>query len=86
MSAINATELGPAVRERMQFLARFIQKLASEEIWALLDALFPAMSEETKEDLHDTILASQDGPPDATQYLSPEEFLADLKNSKPNRP
>jgi len=36
----------------MDHLARFIAQMEPEEIWGLLDSLFPGLPEEEKEDLY----------------------------------
>ena len=68
-----------AVVIRMKALANYICKLESEEIFALLDVLFPNMSEDDKEDIHDTIQCSLDGPIDPEECLTAEEFFAQLE-------
>ena len=75
MPAVNMNK----VQNRMEFLAGIIQNLASEEIFALLDQIFPAISEEEKEDLHDAILTSQDGISDPEDCLSSDDFFGQLE-------
>ena len=67
---------------RMQALARYVYTLESEEIFAFLDALCPGMSIEDKEDIHDTIICSRDGPVDPDELLSAEEFFAELERER----
>ena len=47
------------IYRKMSFLANFVSRMGSEEIWAFLDSLFPSMSEDEKEDLYGQIVASQ---------------------------
>jgi hypothetical protein len=48
-----------AVRTRMDHLARFIAQMQPEEIWGLLDSLFPSLSENDKEDLYGLVIAKE---------------------------
>jgi len=66
----------------MEALARFIATLGSEEIWALLDALFPGLDEGEKEDLHDMILASHFSGDDVAEGRPAEEVFAGLKKER----
>jgi len=75
MSAVNMNK----AQVRMEFLASIIRSLPSEEIFALLDQVFPGMGEEEKEDLHDMILASQDGEIDPADSLSADDFFSQLE-------
>jgi hypothetical protein len=71
-----------AIKARMEFLAGIIQKLSSDEIWALLDALFLTMGEEEKEDLHDAILASQDTKAAPEDCLPADQFFVQLERAR----
>jgi len=47
------------IRPKMEALARFVLHMEDSEIWAFLDALFPDMNEEEKEELFGSILIYQ---------------------------
>lgn len=44
---------------RMDLLARFITRMEPEEIWSFLDALFPSLPEDDKEDLYGLVIVRQ---------------------------
>jgi len=48
-----------AVRPKMKALAQLVFHLEPDETWAFLDALFPRMSEDDKENLYDLIIFEQ---------------------------
>lgn len=75
MSTVNKNK----IQARMEFLAGIIRNLSGEEIFALLDQVFPGMGEDEKEDLHDIILASRDGNVDPDDCLTPGEFFEQLE-------
>ncbi len=50
---------GSEKKEKMQALAGFIHRLESDELWALLDALFPGMGEDDKEDIYGAVISAQ---------------------------
>ena len=81
MPVTNRNE-GYVVSTKMKALAGFISHMESEEIWELLDALFPNMTEPTKEDLHDIILASQFSNGDITEGRPAEDVFADLERER----
>jgi len=74
MSAVEMSK----TETRMEFLAGIIRSLSSEEIFCLLDQVFPGMDESQKEDLHDVILASRDGVIDRSQCVSATDFFDHL--------
>ena len=75
MSAVNLNK----IQAKMEFLAGIIRSLSSEDLFALLDQVFPNVGEEEKEDLHDMILAMQDGDVDVTEGRPAEDVFAELE-------
>ena len=69
-----------AVRTRMDHLARFIAQMQPEEIWGLLDSLFPSLSENDKEDLYGLVVARQREA--ETEGRSAEDVFADLETER----
>ena len=49
------------IRARMDLLGRYILQMEPEEIWGLLDTLFPKLSEDEKEDLWGLLICRQRG-------------------------
>lgn len=82
MSAVNSASRNSLVKAKMEVLAQFIQRLESEEIWALLDSLFPTMNEETKEDMHDMILVVQEPELNPDDFIPADQFFKELEAEK----
>ena len=64
----------------MDHLARFIAQMQPEEIWGLLDSLFPSLSENDKEDLYGLVVARQREA--ETEGRSAEDVFADLETER----
>ena len=81
MARATARAVGTSIVERMETLAHFITQMESDEIWALLDALFPGLSEDKKEDLFGRIIAAQaNGEP--LEGRPAEDVFADLERER----
>ncbi len=65
----------------METLAHFVMQMDSDEIWAFLDALFPGLSEDEKEDLFGRLVAAQaEGEPLVGRPA--EDVFADLERER----
>ena len=68
------------VRTRMDLLGRYILQMDPEEIWGLLDALFPRLSENEKEDLFGLLICRQ--REHETEGLPLDEVFDELKRER----
>ena len=65
---------------KMSLLADFVSRMASEEIWAFLDSLFPNMTEDEKEDLYAQIVLSQKA--DEGEACSADDVFAEIESER----
>lgn len=68
------------VRARMDHLARFIAQMEPEEIWGLLDSLFPGLPEDDKEDLYGLVVCKQ--RENETAGRPAEDVFAELERER----
>ena len=59
MATLIRDKQAPGLREKMEALAHFVMRMEPAEISVFLDALFPSMRDEEKEDLYDLIVFEQ---------------------------
>jgi hypothetical protein len=64
----------------MDHLARFIIHMEPDEIWALLDALFPSLAEDDKEDLYGLVVCKQ--REDEREGRPAEDVFAELEKER----
>ena len=79
VETLNSSKNG-AIKSKMEALARFVVQMNDEEIWAFLEALFPSLDEEGKEDLFDLLIIEQ-RKNDPARPL--DDFLKELSRETP---